>query len=163
MTYRLTQGVVKRIIPAVASSNAVIAAACAMEAFKMATSCANYLKNYMVFNDSDGIYTFAYEPEKKEDCLACSLKVKDINISSDAKLQGFINMLVQDPLYQMKNPSTTTADKNLYISNRLLALEEATRPNLKKSFRELGLESGDEIVVTDATTPKSLIFRLNFE
>ena len=91
VTYRLTQGVVKRIIPAVASTNAVIAAACAMEVFKLASSCcANHLQNYMVFNDSCGIYTYAYEPEKKEDCLACSQTVKDIQISGDAKLQEFI-------------------------------------------------------------------------
>lgn len=166
VTYRLTQGVVKRIIPAVASTNAVIAAACAMEAFKMATSCANYLKNYMVFNDADGIYTFAYEAEKKEDCLACSQNVKDINISGDAKLQEFIDMLVQDPSYQMKNPGATTningKNKTLYMSMPI-SIEEATRPNLKKSFRELGLETGYEVVVADATTPIPLTFRLNFE
>ena len=91
VTYRLTQGVVKRIIPAVASTNAVIAAACAMEVFKLASSCcANHLQNYMVFNDSCGIYTYAYEPEKKDDCMACSQTVKDIQISGDAKLQEFI-------------------------------------------------------------------------
>jgi ubiquitin-activating enzyme E1 C len=87
VTYRLTQGVVKRIIPAVASTNAVIASACAMEAFKLATSCANPLQNYLVFNDSDGIYTYAYEAEKKPDCLACSQKAVSVEISSQAKLQ----------------------------------------------------------------------------
>ena len=66
----------------------------------------------MVFNDSCGIYTYAYEPEKKEDCLACSQTVKDIQISGDAKLQEFIDMLVQEASYQMKNPGlrSTTAD-----------------------------------------------------
>ena len=58
----------------------------------------------MVFNDSCGIYTYAYEPEKKEDCLACSQTVKDIQISGEAKLQEFIDMLVQEASYQMKNP-----------------------------------------------------------
>ena len=65
MTYRLTQGVVKRIIPAVASTNAVIAAACCTEVFKLATSACTPMNNYCVFNDSDGIYTYTYEQEKK--------------------------------------------------------------------------------------------------
>jgi len=65
VTYRLTQGVVKHIIPAVASTNAVIAAACATEVFKIASSCCNPMQNYMVFNDAEGIYTYTYEAEKK--------------------------------------------------------------------------------------------------
>ena len=70
----------------------------------------------MVFNDSCGIYTYAYEPEKKEDCMACSLTVKDIQISGDAKLQEFIDMLVQEASYQMKSPGlrSTTADGKLH-------------------------------------------------
>ncbi|KPP77942.1 NEDD8-activating enzyme E1 catalytic subunit-like, partial [Scleropages formosus] len=64
VTYRLTQGVVKRIIPAVASTNAVIAAACASEVFKIASSTYIPLNNYLVFNDVDGLYTYTFEAER---------------------------------------------------------------------------------------------------
>lgn len=67
---------VKRIIAAVASTNAVIAAMCAIEVFKVATSCANPLNNYLIFNDADGIYTYAYEASKNENCMACSRKIQ---------------------------------------------------------------------------------------
>jgi ubiquitin-activating enzyme E1 C len=72
---------VKRVIPAVASTNAVIAAVCALEVFKVATACANPLRNSMIFNDSDGIYTYAYEASRNEDCLACGQKVRNITLS----------------------------------------------------------------------------------
>lgn len=50
VTLRLTQGVVKRIIPAIAATNAIISAVCVNEVFKIATRSANYLDNYMMYN-----------------------------------------------------------------------------------------------------------------
>jgi hypothetical protein len=35
----------------------------------------------MIFNDSDGIYTYAYEASRNEDCLACGQKVRNITLS----------------------------------------------------------------------------------
>ena len=52
--------------------------------------------------------------------------------------------------------------KTLYMSN-VKSIEEATRPNLKKSLRELGLESGCEVIVADVTTPQPLTFKLIFD
>jgi ubiquitin-activating enzyme E1 C len=124
VTYRLTQGVVKRIIPNVASTSAVIAAACANEAFKLASrleaeprgkprlprrvwlllistcnpllqnSCCPYLNNYMVFNDVDGVYSYSFEYERKPDCLACSSKPRVVSTRPEQALTTLVTSLV---------------------------------------------------------------------
>lgn len=78
VTYRLTKGVVKNIIPAVASTNAIIAATTVNECFKMVTfslqgmnSEENGFCNYFLFNQTAGIYSYNMEYERKTDCLIC--------------------------------------------------------------------------------------------
>ncbi|XP_076055912.1 ubiquitin-like activating enzyme 3 isoform X1 [Oratosquilla oratoria] len=163
VTYRLTQGVVKRIIPAVASTNAVIAAACATEVFKLATSACTPMNNYCVFNDIDGIYTYTYEHEKKEDCLACSQVPQNLEINATDKLQDLVKMLKEMAQYQMKSPALQAMingkTKSLYLHSPA-SIEEKLRPNLKKTLTDLGLITGMEIAVADVTTPNTVIFKL---
>ncbi|GFR69695.1 NEDD8-activating enzyme E1 catalytic subunit [Elysia marginata] len=163
ITYRLTQGVVKRIMPAVASTNAVIAASCATETFKIATSCCLPLNNYMNFNDTNGVYTYTFEAERLEGCLACSNKPQTMNFSETDKLQDIITYLQENASLQMKAPGVTTSmggkNKTLYMQT-VKSIEAKTRDNLKLSLKELGLEDGQELYVADVTTPNTLTFQL---
>ncbi|KAG1671604.1 NEDD8-activating enzyme E1 catalytic subunit [Nymphon striatum] len=163
ITYRLTQGVVKHIIPAVASTNAVIAAACTNEVFKITTSCYDPLSNYMVFNDTDSLYTYNFEAEKNDKCLTCSQVPQTLTFKESSKLREIIDFLVQNAKYQMKSPGVTTTidnkNKTLYMQS-IESIEKRTRANLSKTIRELGLVNGQEIVVADITTPTSIIFEL---
>ncbi|XP_041080421.1 NEDD8-activating enzyme E1 catalytic subunit isoform X4 [Polyodon spathula] len=165
VTYRLTQGVVKRIIPAVASTNAVIAATCATEVFKIASSAYIPLNNYLVFNDVDGLYTYTFEAERKENCSACSQVPQKLQFSSSAKLQEVLDYLTENTSLQMKTPAiTATVDgknKTLYLQT-VASIEERTRPNLSRTLKELGLAEGQELAVADVTTPQTVLFKLNF-
>ncbi|XP_038067977.1 NEDD8-activating enzyme E1 catalytic subunit-like [Patiria miniata] len=166
VTYRLTQGVVKHIIPAVASTNATIAAQCVTEAFKIASSCCGPLNNYMVFNDTDGLYTYTFEAEKKEDCVACSQVPQVLTLPEDATLQNLIDHLTESASLQMKAPGITTIvngkNKTLYMQNPE-AIRVRTKENLPKKLTELGLAEKQELVVADITAPNALIFSLSFK
>ncbi|KZS09384.1 Nedd8-activating enzyme E1 catalytic subunit [Daphnia magna] len=162
VTYRLAQGVVKHIIPAVASTNAVVAAACALEVFKLASSCAPKLDNYMVFNDTDGIYTYTYAAERNESCVSCSQIPKDLVFHENVRLSEVMEYL--STTYQMKSPGITTTDqqgrnRTLYLPN-VSSIEERTRPNLKKTLKELELKDGAQLIVADVTSPNSIEFHL---
>lgn len=168
LTYRLVQGVIKNIIPAVASTNAVIAAVCATEVFKLATSCCVPMNNYMVFNDVDGIYSYTYEAEKKENCIACSQIPQTLTVDdpNTMKLKDLIQLLCDSSSFQMKNPGLTTTvngkNKTLYIST-IKSIEEQTKENLGKSLLDLGLRDSSEIMVADLTSPSTIVLKLKFQ
>lgn len=74
-------GVVKNIIPAVASTNALVSAACVNEAFKILTGCNNKLANYMRYMGQTNVSVSAFEYQREPDCLVCSRKELNQNVS----------------------------------------------------------------------------------
>jgi len=155
VTYRLTQGVVKNIIPAIASTNAIIAAAEVNEAFKIATYGAGSMDNYMFYNGVTGTYSNTFSYSKKETCPVCGNASTTYVVSPDIKLEDFIELLGQDSNYQLKRPSIRLPGRSLYMQAPA-ALQEMTKKNLEKPMKEL-IEENDVLDITDPSLPNIAI------
>jgi len=145
----------KRIIPAIASTNAIISASCATEVFKIITQSSSYLKNYMMYSGIDGVYTNTFNYDKNPDCAVCGSALKTLKLKDTAKVQNLLDALVNDAKLQLTRPSLSTviADKTvmLYMQNPP-HLEKHTRPNLDKTVGEF-LHHGGFINITDPNLP----------
>lgn len=100
----MTQGVVKNIIPAIASTNAIVAASCCNEAFKIATSTNPCLgmpgsNNYMMYTGDDSVYTYTFEHLKRPDCPACSDEVlaKPLELDPSSTLRELVESFAERP------------------------------------------------------------------
>jgi len=160
ITWSLTQGVVKNIIPAIASTNAIIAASCCNEVFKIATSSAAFLNNYFMLIGTDGVYSYTFEHERKPDCPVCGGESLELSISSEMTVELLIETLTERQNIQIKKPSLSTPTKQIYFQAPP-QLEAATRPNLEKKVSEL-VPNGGEVTVTASTLPFSLSLRISY-
>lgn len=160
VTYSLTQGVVKNIIPAIASTNAIIAASCCNEAFKIATSCNPFLQNYMMYSGDEGVYTYTFETERKDDCPVCGNLARNLTVNPNTTLQEFIDSLGERAEAQLKKPTLRSEEKSLY-SQFPQSLREQTAPNLSKKLSELVVD-GEEIGVSDPAFTIAFKYKLIF-
>jgi NEDD8-activating enzyme E1 len=163
VTYSMTQGVVKNIIPAIASTNAIIAAVCTNEALKIATSSVPYLSNYMMYtgDSENGLYTYTFEAEKKEDCPVCGNLPQTLSIAKDATLQDVIDLLGERAEAQLKKPSLRTDERSLYMQAPE-QLREATKRNLEKKMIEL-VADGEEVGVSDPAFAIDFRFKIVYK
>ena len=161
VTYSLTQGVVKNIIPAIASTNAIIAASCCNEALKIATSCNPYLDNYMMYSGDDSIYTYTFHHEQKEDCPVCGNLARNLVVNPRMTLQEFIESLGERAEAQLKKPTLRTEKSSLYYQSPP-SLEAQTRHNLTKKLSDL-VSHGEEIAVSDPAFQIAFRFKLVFQ
>ena len=162
VTYSLTQGVVKNIIPAIASTNAIIAASCCNEALKILTSCNPFLTNYMMYSGDEGVYTYTFEAEKKEDCPVCGNLAREMEIDPQSTLEEFIASLGERAEAQLKRPSIARGEGGALYVQSPPQLEQHTRPNLMRKMRELVVE-GEEIGVTDPAFAIGFRYKLVFK
>lgn len=163
VTYRLTQGVAKNIIPAIASTNAIVAAACANEALKLATYIASSMNNYVMYNGTMGVYTFTYENERRPDCAVCGKPApKHIAMGKDQHLADLVDEIASDPEIRSKMPFLRTDGGKTLFATKPKALHDATVGNLQRPLREL-IGNGDNVItLTDSALvfPRTLVLEL---
>jgi ubiquitin-activating enzyme E1 C len=99
-----TSGVVKNIIPAIASTNALIAAAASNEVFKIATSCGPLLDNYMLFNAEEGTYSNTQSFSKNANCEVCGNPPRSLSVDPTDTLKSLLDSLLSTPQYALQNP-----------------------------------------------------------
>jgi ubiquitin-activating enzyme E1 C len=138
-----------------------LSAACANEAFKLATSCFTTVNNYMMYVGDEGIYTHTFELERKPECPVCGSNSIKITVPKSWTLQELIDSLMERRDVQLKKPSLRSASTSLYMRAPAF-LEQATRPNLEKKLEEL-LVDGDSVVVTDEALPVSIELKVTLQ
>ncbi|ORY28035.1 hypothetical protein BCR39DRAFT_468765 [Naematelia encephala] len=161
VTWALTQGVVKNIIPAIASTNAIIAASCCNEAFKLATTSAPSLNNYMMYVGNDSVYAYTFEHERRPECPVCGGESIIAEVGKDWTLEKLVDWLAARQDLQISRPSLAySGGKPLYYQAPP-QLHAATLKNLEKALPDL-LIDGDEVVVTDPGLPFTLTVEIKY-
>lgn len=166
ITYMLTMGVVKRIIPAVASTNALISAQLVQEALKISTYCGPIMNNYIMYMGHDGTYTHTFEYQRNPECMVCGAGFLSLTVKSSSTLQELLDRLAAHPQYQLKRPSISSASSIVFIQNPLV-LRQAHEYKLSQSMQQLVSDKvfaeGESLVVTDAAIPSTLTLQLKLE
>lgn len=147
VTYFKTIGVVKNIIPAVASTNAIISAACVNEAIKLLTFCGQTLNTYFMYMGSQGLYSPTFQYGRKETCIVCAAEKLLMTFSRETLLKDFLQTLCDDISLQLKKPSVVGETQTLYMQAPP-SLEAALRKNLEIPLGDL-VQDGETLMVTD--------------
>jgi len=156
VTYAHTQGVTKNIIPAIPSTNAIVAAACVIETLKMATMCAKGMNNYMMYVGTDGVYSHTVEYEKDSSCMMCSPGIAH-EMSLNATLEDFMTSIVAAHADALSAPSVSFGDKNLYIRG---ILEAEFADNLNRRMYDLMDERTEGLLIINDKKLKRTAMRV---
>ena len=138
----------QNIIPAVASTNAIVAAACVNEAVKFITFCSQNLNSYMMYMGSDGVHSHTFAYQQKDDCPVCTSTVRKIVVPASSTLNELIQHHLKDSSLRLSAPSIVSASGKTLYMQKPPALEKATRPNLDKPLSAL-IENGEQLSITD--------------
>lgn len=157
-----TLGVLKNIIPAIASTNALIAAQAALESFKIVTSAAPVLDNYILFNAEQGCFSTLQQFDKSAACEVCGNPPRTLALDPVQSLESVLELLLGQPQYGLQNPRLLVSDRVLYMRSKVAQLRDVYEAKLRQPVGEL-MRHGDSLTVDDDGLPScSLTFTVKF-
>jgi ubiquitin-activating enzyme E1 C len=140
--HRLAKGVVKNIIPAIASTQAVVAAMCATEALKWVTGTGPSISNSLRYAAENGMNCGHFFVEKNPNCQSCGRKIVPIPAVEGETVQQLLERLEKDFAY----PANGLRVGDVVVYKSFIA---GTHANLGKPLAEFAAND----VVLAATAP----------
>lgn len=143
VTYNLTMQVVKSIIPAIASTNALISAACVAEAVKFRTGCGPTLNNYLMYigGSQTGINTETIPYRQNPECVVCAPPLF-LTVDPSQTIADFIRRVESEA--RLDRASVLVGATHVYLASLHAQYEE----NLAKCVGEL-IDDGVTCIFND--------------
>ena len=153
--YMMTMGVVKSIIPAIASTNALIAAASVNEVFKIVSFASQSINTYHQYMGAAGINSLKVNYEKNEDCSVCSGKPVYVPFDVSTGTVQDLRQILSAPPHSLGECSLRTVAITLFMTFPK-SLRKQTEANLPLTLGSLGVTYREDIAVTSSVLCGSL-------
>lgn len=161
ITYNKTLGVVKNIIPNIASTNSIIAAACCNEFLKVASYMAPTVDNYMMYMGKNGINVAAHKFDQKDSCIICNNKPIDMTLKKESTVEEVLEEI--EKKFNIKKLTLIVAETGKYIfASNPQPLYEEYKDNLTKPLGDFIKESKKMITVFSKSINNEVTVRVNY-
>lgn len=111
-------GVIKNIIPAIASTNAIISGICCNECIKFLTGCNPNMKDSLFYNGEEGILCETDEYHQLEKCKICGEKSRIEEIVTNEGNSGRIFSLIKGNFPFLQNPIFLIGEREIDFSSQ---------------------------------------------
>lgn len=135
VTYNKTLGVVKNIIPNIASTNSIIAAACANEFIKVMSYLGPSVDNYMMYMGKNSVNISAVKFEPKHDCIICQTKPIPVECKTSKTVEEWLKELSEQ--FKIDGLTVVTEDGKYLHAASPPQLYEEHKHKLEKSIKSL--------------------------
>ncbi|RMZ77669.1 hypothetical protein DV738_g4249, partial [Chaetothyriales sp. CBS 135597] len=134
-----TKQMAGNIIPAIATTNAMIAGLCVMQSFKVLRG--DYAKSKMVYLDRGNMSATSVDPPNPN-CVVCSAAMARVQIDAD---RATLKKLVEDVL----KTKLSYGDEISILSDKGLIYDPDLEDNLDKTLASLGVGDGSTLTIKD--------------